>query len=863
MELIERETYLSLLHTKLSKVDEGEGHSLFLYGESGIGKTSLLKAFKKDLNKKYKIFEGVCDALFTPRPLAPLFDIAWQISPDLMQGTTDIHDRTVLFSKFLQELKKQDATCIIIFEDIHWADEATFDFIKFIARRITHIPCLFICTVRDNEIHLTHPFTSVAGQLSPDSYTRVQVAPLSVEAVKILAEEKGYDGEKVYKIAGGNPFFVNEILASYSEGVPATIREGIISAYNRTNEKTRQVWELLSVIPGSFETKYLERFDPSYLEAVENCRQLQILIYENNKISFKHELFRRAIENSLSPMRRVELHKRILELFLANFEVNHEIERIVHHAKNANKHELVVRYAPIAAREAAAVGSHVEAAKLLNTAIEHYQGSNECELVTLYETYAYECYLTNDIKQAIVYTSKRLRLLKKENNIEKTAGCVRFLSRLSWLDGDRNTSLQLAQDAVNAFVDAPSSTAKARAYSTMAHLKMLADEPKETIKWGDMAIEVAKDVNDEDAICHALNSMGTVRIYIPVEKQKGIEQLEKSLEIAIRNSFDEHAARAYTNLAGNAMKIKEYDIVERYLDEGIAYSEERDLSYWMACMLGIKAKLELEKGNLNEALQIAESLRSGKYEGTFKVYSALIIVLVNMRTNDTNVLPLLLQAKTTAFDKNEWQLMVPPMAALLEYEWLTGEEVVDADELQFVMENINKSFYYYENNEFAYWLKKTRNEDVALDIIAEGYDVTSVAKARRSAAYWKEKGNNYHYSLMLFEGSEEDKRNALAVMQELGATVVYERMKQEMRSAGIKSIPRGMRRSTMSNSAFLTGREMDVLQLLKHGLQNKEIANKLFISAKTVDHHISAIFYKLEVNSRVKAVNEATRLELI
>ena len=101
------------------------------------------------------------------------------------------------------------------------------------------------------------------------------------------------------------------------------------------------------------------------------------------------------------------------------------------------------------------------------------------------------------------------------------------------------------------------------------------------------------------------------------------------------------------------------------------------------------------------------------------------------------------------------------------------------------------------------------------------------------------------------------------MVQELGATAVYEKMKQEMKNLGIKNIPRGIRNSTRSNAAFLTGREMDVLQLLKEELQNKEIAAQLFISAKTVDHHISSILLKLDANSRSKAVAEAVRMGIL
>jgi len=79
----------------------------------------------------------------------------------------------------------------------------------------------------------------------------------------------------------------------------------------------------------------------------------------------------------------------------------------------------------------------------------------------------------------------------------------------------------------------------------------------------------------------------------------------------------------------------------------------------------------------------------------------------------------------------------------------------------------------------------------------------------------------------------------------------------EMRSSGIKKIPRGLRESTKTNPAQLTNRELDVLILLKEAVQNKEIANTLFISPKTVDHHISSILFKLDVSSRSKAVAEA------
>jgi len=169
----------------------------------------------------------------------------------------------------------------------------------------------------------------------------------------------------------------------------------------------------------------------------------------------------------------------------------------------------------------------------------------------------------------------------------------------------------------------------------------------------------------------------------------------------------------------------------------------------------------------------------------------------------------------------------------------------------------------YENNQFAFWLLMARKQSLQLGELYEGYQLHDPATAPRAAAIWEKLGCPYEHALALFGGDEAGKVNALSAMRKLGADATYEKLKREMRTSGIRSIPRGIRKSTQSNPALLTERELGVLQLLKDGMQNKEIAAKLFISAKTVDHHISAILFKLDVSSRLKAVQEAKQLGIL
>jgi DNA-binding CsgD family transcriptional regulator len=872
MDLIERAGPLTLLQSRFDAIAEGEGHCVLVSGEAGIGKTALIRAFCQQRQAVANIYLGTCDALFTPRPLAPLYDIIWQIWGDEWKKETVLEDRVTLFTQFFHRLAgiggadpdRRRGTTILVFEDIHWADEATLDFIKFLARRITRIRCLFILTYRDDEVHALYPLRDLLGQLPAHSFTRLQPARLSHEAVDRLAAEKGYNGQDVYSISGGNPFYVYEILASYSPGIPENIKDSILSVYHRLDEKTKKLWEILSVQPTGFEMDYLGQLEPQYGASLAPCLEAKILVLKENKLFFKHELYRRTVETALSPFLRIELHKMILQRFIGQFEREGAIYRIIHHAKNANEHELVVRFAPIAARQAAALGAHVEASKLYLSAIEYYQEEDKDGLAGFYAAFAYECYLTGRIQDAIVYQTRASTIWKEKGDIEKRGHTLWFLSRLWWFDGNRRQAETHAQQAIELLADRPSSSAKAMAFSNMSQLKMLSDKAVECIFWGDKAIVIAKELDDQESLCHALNNVGTVHMRIRGNKQKGIDLLMQSLNIALANGFQEHAARAYTNLVSDGVRIKDYPFAAKILGEGLRYCEERELDTWQTYMLSWKARLLLDTGRWDDAALIAGGLIGKADRASIVKVGALVVAgTIQMRRGEPDALGLLLEARTRAFDSMELQRILPALAALLEYEWITGENHVEKAAVELAIGLIGQPGYLRESSEFEFWLNKVRHQQLPLHETEKDYRASNPAMALEAAAGWQRLGCPYEQALLLFEGDEQAKKEAISLVHQLGAIAVYEKMKEAMRSSGITGIPRGMRKTTQANPAQLTERELGVLQLLKEGLQNKEIGSRLFISAKTVDHHISSILFKLDVNSRTKAVQEATRLGIV
>jgi len=340
--------------------------------------------------------------------------------------------------------------------------------------------------------------------------------------------------------------------------------------------------------------------------------------------------------------------------------------------------------------------------------------------------------------------------------------------------------------------------------------------------------------------------------------------LQQSLQIALKHSYDDHTARVYVNLASNAVKMNDYEFAGKILNEGIQYCEERDLDIYTTYLLAFKARQYLKTGKWNEAYHIAENLiRNEDQPPIVKIEALVVMITIKMRRGDNDLLPLLTEAKEKAFEAMEPQRIIPAVTALLEYEWITGTGFIKNIELEYAITMLSYKGFVGEKSEFGFWLLKAGKQSLQPDEYFEGYNFHTKESALKAADLWKQLGCPYEQALALFEGGEDDKRKAIEIVHNLGANAVYEKLKLEMRRSGIKSIPRGIRKSTLFNPALLTDRELDILQLLHEGLHNKEIASRLFISPKTVDHHISSILFKLDVNSRAKAVQQAVKLEII
>jgi predicted ATPase len=370
MELLERQNSIDELSQMVTDVSAGEGKTVLLSGEAGIGKTTLIKYFIDDLNSSTEVLWGGCEALFTPRPLGPLYDIAYQMKSNLIKMLEYEEKRVSIFSAFLNYLEGTSDLKIIVIEDIHWADEATLDFIKFLSRRINRTKTILILSYRDEEIGLDHSLHSILGDLPHSEIKRIRLYPLSENAVDTLLKAAGIENENLYEKTGGNPFYVTEVLEYKSDELPSSIKEAVIARISKLNDDTKELLEIISVIPTRVEINLLRKLFDKPEDNLDHCLNKAILIAEKNFISYRRELARLAVLDSIPEMKRIQLHQKVLNCLLENNNLQTLLARIVHHASQAADKNAIIKYAPLAAQYASKLRAHREAASHYLTAID-------------------------------------------------------------------------------------------------------------------------------------------------------------------------------------------------------------------------------------------------------------------------------------------------------------------------------------------------------------------------------------------------------------------------------------------------------------------------------------------------------------
>jgi DNA-binding CsgD family transcriptional regulator/tetratricopeptide (TPR) repeat protein len=862
-QLLERDAELQMLAQRRRAALRGRVGSIVLVsGEAGIGKTALMRALCAAPPTGRALWGG-CDALETPRPLGPLIDLAEYAGGRLAAVAHGDTTPSALIAALADELRGRPA--VLVLEDLHWADEATLDAVRLLARRVERLPALVVATFRDDALARTDPLRVLAGELAGrPAFARVRLQPLTAEAVGTLAEGSSEaDVHELHRRTGGNPFFVTEVLATRSGGdaVPETVRDAVLARAARLDPSARRLLDAVAVVPPRAELWLLERMAPELLDRLESCLGSGMLRTHGNAIEFRHEIARVAIEDALPPDERVGLHRHALSSLAEPRGRAPDFARLAHHAEAAGNSADVLRYAQLAGERAAELRAHREAAAQFARALRHADALPAPQHALLFERRSYECYVTGQIRAAADARHAALALWQQQENRPAEGDTYRWLSRLAWYEGDTETAEAEARRAVDLLEEEPPSHQLAMAYSNRAQLRMLADDVIGALDWGGRALDLAERLGDTVAIVHALTNVGTAGSLGGLPDSREI--LERSLELSLASGLEEHAARAYTNLGATLIASHDYGLGDRYLADGVAYCEEHDLDAWRLYMIGWQSRSALERGHWDLAADLATSVeRHPRSAAPTRMTPLVVLGTLRARRGDPDPSTPLYDALELARRTGELQRLAPVAIALAELHWLSGDgqAVADATEEALALARLRRSPWVL--GEMCAWRRRAGIDEPADPAeVAEPFAHELRGDWRGAAERWRALGCPYDAALAKALCPDDTAAQAgLGALQTLGARQVAARVARTLRERGIRSVPSGPRAGTKSNPAGLTPRELEVVVLLSEGLRNAEIAARLFVSEKTVDHHVSAVLRKLGVSSRTKVAAEAARL---
>ena len=859
--LLEREPPLEALAAALREAAAGDGRVALVYGEAGIGKTSLVERFARERAPAARVLWGACDSLHTPRPLGPLHDLAPQAGAPLVQALEAGAPPRVVFPAMLEELRRRPPV-VAVLEDLHWADEATLDLIKFLGRRIQKLPALLVLTYRDDELGPRHPLRVVLGDLATSgALRRCALAPLSVAAVRALARDQALDAEALHRQTGGNPFVVTEALASRGGGIPATVRDAVLARAARLSAAGRAALDAAAVIGAQVEPWLIAALVGDAAVATEECMAIGALQAQGELLAFRHELARQAILDTLAPPRRRALHARVLEALAATPAGALDAARLAHHAEGAADAEAVLAHAPAAARRAAAVGAHREAADHYARALRFAGARPAEERARLLDALAEEYALVDRLDDAIQALREAVELYRASGARQHEGQSE---AAMAWplVRSGRNAEAEAAsRRAIALLRPLPPGPRLARAYRIQAHLRMLNRDRAEAVRWGRKAIALGARIGDRETVIGAHNVMGAAMLVYGDDR--GRVHLERSLALARDAGLDDLVGLAYGNLGSACGEIYRFADAERYLVAGIEYTGERDLDHSQHYMGAWLALTRMYQGRWVEAGDLVHRLLGGRPIAPISRIMALVAAgRLRTRRGDPGAAEALDEARELADRTQTLQRVAPVRAARAEAAWLAGDRAGTLAEAKAAWELATRHRHAWHTGELAFWRWRAGDRVRLPAWTARPFALQIRGDWRRAAQAWERLGCPYERARALADGDEAARLAAVEALDRLGARPELDRLRQRLRAEGVRRIPRGPRPSTRGNPLGLTAREVEIAALLARALTNARIAARLHISPKTVDHHVSAVLGKLGVASREEAGRAAVRLGL-
>ena len=611
--VLERGAELDCLEAALRRATTGTGSVVLVSGEAGIGKTSLVRAFVVDRTDRVRILLGACDDLVTPRTLGPLHDAVRSGGP--LAAALAGGDRDAVLSALLTELADGPRPTVLVLEDVHWADDATLDVLRYLGRRVADLPAVLVVTYRDEEVGPA--LQRVLGALGGPTVHRLALARLSRAAVARLVGGTAATSAPVYRLTAGNPFFVSELAAvsgstTGTHAVPGTVVDAVLARVQRLDPAERAALEQLSVVPSGVELPLARAIvdDLGVLAGAERTGLLEMRAAagrpgdtaagrpgDRGTMAFRHELARRAVEAALPVAVRMQHNARVLAALLA--EPDPDLARVVHHAAAAGDEAVVAAHAPAAARVAGRLGAHTQEVALREQALRHRHLLDPAVEASLWQQQALALFTLDRVPDALEAGRRAVRLHEERGASGPLAEVLITLALAHWALVQPREALATAERAVQVLEAGGDSRQHAYALAYLAGLRTNVDRDDDAIAAGAAALAMARRLDAPDLVALGQIAHGNAR------QKRGdlsaVAELCAGIDAAAALSAHVFVMTGYLVLVENLWQMGLLPETERRIAEAIAYAEERDVDIYLDSIRAHRFRLQASRGEWEAA----------------------------------------------------------------------------------------------------------------------------------------------------------------------------------------------------------------------------------------------------------------------
>ena len=853
--LVERDSELERLRRAFGAAADGQGAGLAVSGESGAGKSTLIAAALDQL-RGFRVLRGQCEPLQTPRPLGPFRELGLP-GIDAVVGADDTRPAEV-GERLYRELGLQPT--VLVVEDLHWADEASIELLRFLARRVEASRLVLLLSYRDTEIGVRHPARALLGDFAvQDGLSSIPLAPLSADGVAAAVAGTGLDPHRVHAVTGGNPFFVAQVVREPDRPLPTSVRDAVLARVADVDLGDLEVLQLIACAPDGLDARLLQPVGVE-LGTLRRLDETALLAHNDRGLGYRHELARLAVESTIPPGGAVTLHQRLIEA-LEELDLR-DPAVLTHHAMAARDSTRAARYARAAAAEAIATASNAEAASFLEIALSHLPATTApAERSGLLQLLSRQLYLTGRIAEAIASARSSIPLSESAGQPAMVAEAYSVMAILEYHSARRRNVDQYMARAVRIANDAGVPETLVRAVFNEAFLAMLDSE--------------FTDADDGAARASALAAAADLDEYVTAGQLlhelvgclRGDRAARgRALELAVaaqERGWDELASRGYDVVAFADVVQNNLRGLQEVVDAALAHAVQRDLPVARLWIVSARAALHLLVGRWNAAVEDAESVLTGaRLPGC--IHPDLVVATVRMRRGEGNVEHHAENMVAAAQGLEEPMRLIESYAVLAESMWLTGRRdprVTDAATRLEVLGGAPDTRW--PAGQLALWLRRIGLPFTEPADLPEPFRSSLDGRHADAAQWWHTAGNPFNEAMALADSVDPDDRvRAVTILDRLGAVGTADRLRRDLRLDGVVNIPQRPTETTRANPGGLTNRQLEVARLFARGLTNSEIATEVFISPKTAEHHVSAVLSKLGLPNRRAVVQAAPELGL-